>query len=280
MRTMLEKTQTTVTHENDQPVLTQEKHQYNLWQILTIWLAGSALMWIMGWVIYPALSRNLPAVDAVLLRMKLLTVGLIWQFVLSMLILYLEEGNLRLATIRRRFWLNHPISPKSGQKDKRLWWLLIPLLSLLLLLEFGAGPFLDGLWTRLFPFLAEPPGYSGAILFAPELRARWIGAWDLLALQVVLSLFNTFLGEEFLFHGLLLPKMNGLFGKGDWIVNGILFGLYHMHQPWGLPGNILSGWLLAYPAKRYRSNWFPILIHSAQSIFFIVIISGLVLGLA
>ena len=280
MRTMLEKTQTTVTHENDQPVLTQEKHQYNLWQILTIWLAGSALMWIMGWVIYPALSRNLPAVDAVLLRMKLLTVGLIWQFVLSMLILYLEEGNLRLATIRRRFWLNHPISPKSGQKDKRLWWLLIPLLSLLLLLEFGTAPFLDGLWTRLFPFLAEPPGYSGAILFAPELRARWIGAWDLLALQVVLSLFNTFLGEEFLFHGLLLPKMNGLFGKGDWIVNGILFGLYHMHQPWGLPGNILSGWLLAYPAKRYRSNWFPILIHSAQSIFFIVIISGLVLGLA
>jgi len=37
---------------------------------------------------------------------------------------------------------------------------------------------------------------------------------------------------------------------------------------------------LAYPAKRYRSNWFPILIHSGQSIFFIVIIFGLVLGLA
>jgi len=280
MTVLLKKNETEMTQRNDQLVPTQEKNQYNLWQILTIWLTGSALMWIMGWVIYPALSRNLPVVEAGLLRMKLLTVGLIWQFVLSMIILYLEEGNLRLATIRRRFWLNNPISPKSGQKDIRLWWLLIPFLLLVVLLEFAAGPFLDGLWVRLFPFLEEPPGYSGAALFAPELRTRWIGAWDLLALQVVLSIFNTFLGEEFLFHGLLLPKMNGLFGKADWIVNGILFGLYHLHQPWGLPGNILSGWLLAYPAKRYRSNWFPILIHSGQSIFFIVIILGLVLGLA
>ena len=280
MTVLLKKNETEMTQRNEQLVPTQEKNQYNLWQILTIWLTGSALMWIMGWVIYPALSRNLPVVEAGLLRMKLLTVGLIWQFVLSMLILYLEEGNLRLATIRRRFWLNNPISSKSGQKDNRLWWLLIPFLLLVVLLEFAAAPFLNGLWVRLFPFLAEPPGYSGAALFAPELRTRWIGAWDLLALQVVLSVFNTFLGEEFLFHGLLLPKMNGLFGKADWIVNGILFGLYHLHQPWGLPGNILSGWLLAYPAKRYRSNWFPILIHSGQSLFFIVIILGLVLGLA
>lgn len=280
MTTLLKKNEIELTQANDQLVLTQEKTQYNLWQILTLWLTGSALMWIMGWVMYPALSRNLPAVEAGLLRMKLLTVGLAWQFVLSMIILYLEEGNLRLTTIRRRFWLNNPISPKSGQKDNRLWWLLIPFLLLVILLEFAAGPFLNGLWTRLFPLLAEPPGYSGAALFAPELRTRWMGAWGLLALQVVLSIFNTFLGEEFLFHGLLLPKMNGLFGKSDWIVNGILFGLYHLHQPWGLPGNILSGWLLAYPAKRYRSNWFPILIHSAQSIFFIVVILGLVLGLA
>jgi len=280
MTILLKKNKTEMTQGNDQLVLTQEKNQYNLWQILTIWLTGSAPMWIMGWVIYPALSRNLSVVEAGLLRMKLLTVGLIWQFVLSMIILYLEEGNLRLATIRRRFWLNNPISPKSGQKNNRLWWLLIPFLLLVILLELAAAPFLNGLWIRLFPFLTEPPGYSGAALFAPELRTRWIGAWDLLALQVVLSIFNTFLGEEFLFHGLLLPKMNGLFGKRDWIMNGILFGLYHLHQPWGLPGNILSGWLLAYPAKRYRSNWFPILIHSGQSIFFIVIIFGLVLGLA
>src|ERR1044072_5912672 len=120
MTILLKKNQTELMQGNDQLILTSEKNQYNLWQILTLWLTGSALMWIMGWVIYPALSRNVSVVEAGLLRMKLLTMGLIWQFVLSMIILYLEEGNLRLATICRRFWLNTPMSPKSGQKDKRL----------------------------------------------------------------------------------------------------------------------------------------------------------------
>src|SRR5215212_1881384 len=161
MTILLKKNQTEMMQENDPLVLTQEKNQYNLWQILTIWLSGSALMWIMGWVIYPALSRNVPVVEAGLLRMKLLTVGLVWQFVLSMIILYLEEGNLRLTTIRRRFWLNNPISPKSKQENNRLWWLLIPFLLLVILLEFAAGPFLNGLWVRLFPFLAEPPASMG-----------------------------------------------------------------------------------------------------------------------
>lgn len=280
MSITLEKKQPNTTQGNDPLALLQENNQYNIWQILTIWLTGSALMWIMGWVIYPALSRDLSVVEAGLLRIRLLTVGLIWQFLLSMIILYMEKGNLRLTTIRRRFWLNTPISPKTGQKDRRLWWLILPLLMLMVVIEMGLDPILNGTWIKLFPFLAEPPGYSPAILFAPELRSLWLGAWDLLALQVVLSVFNTFLGEEFLFHGVLLPKMNGVFGKWDWAANGILFGLYHLHQPWGLPGNIVSGLLLAFVAKRYRSNWFPILLHSGQSVYFIFLILGLVLGLA
>ncbi len=260
--------------------LEQEESQYSLWQILGIWLAAGAPMWILGWLVYPALSSDFTAVDAALLRIQLLTVGLVWQFLLAMLILYREQGNIRVQTIRRRFWLNGPISPKTGQRDNRLWWLLVPFLLLNIVQELGLAPFLNDLWTRLVPFVAEPEGYSPAILFAPENQALWIGAWNLLALQVVLSLFNTFLGEELLFRGVLLPKMKGVFGRWDWVANGFAFGLYHLHQPWGLPGNILHGLLLAFTGKRYRSNWFPIILHSGQSIYFIVLILGLVLGLA
>jgi membrane protease YdiL (CAAX protease family) len=248
--------------------------------MIGIWLAAGAPMWILGWLVYPALSQGLPAVDAGLLRIKLFTVGLVWQFVLSMLILYREAGNLRIETVRRRFWLNNPVSPKTDQKNNRLWWLLVPLILLNVALELGLAPFLNDAWTKALPFLAEPEGYSPAILFAPELRALWIGAWDLLALQVVLSVFNTFLGEEFIFRGVLLPKMKGVFGRWDWAANGVLFGLYHLHQPWGLPGSILHGLLLAFTGKRYRSNWFPIILHSGQSVYFIFLILGLVLGLA
>jgi len=266
--------------EKNRSVLELEKGQYALWQIFGIWLAAGAPMWILGWLVYPGLSQNLTSVDAGLLRIKLFTVGLIWQFVLAMLILYREEGNIRVETIRRRFWLNSPVSPKTGQKDNRLWWLLVPLILLNAAQELGLAPFLNDLWVEVLPFLAEPEGYSPAVLFAPELRSLWNGAWDLLALQVVLSLFNTFLGEEFIFRGVLLPKMKGVFGRWDWVANGIAFGLYHLHQPWGVPGSILHGLLLAFTGKHYRSSWFPIILHSGQSVYFIFLILGLVLGLA
>ena len=254
--------------------------QYSLWQILGIWLAGGAPMWILAWLVYPAVSRDLPAADAGLLLMKLLLMGLVWQFVLSMIILYREEGNLRLSTIRRRFWLNNPVSPKTGQKNNRLWWLLIPLMLLVVALELGLAPFLNEVWTTLFPFLAEPQGRSMDASFAPEMRARWIGAWDFLALFVILSLFNNFLSEEFLFRGVLLPKMKSVFGSWEWVANGVIFGLYHLHQPWGIPGNILFGCLMAFTGKRYRSNWFPIILHNGQAFYFGFLILGLVLGLA
>jgi hypothetical protein len=38
--------------------------------------------------------------------------------------------------------------------------------------------------------------------------------------------------------------------------------------------------LYAFTGRRYRSNWFPIIIHSGQSVYFIFLILGLVLGLA
>ena len=266
--------------ENDRSTVEQEKGQYTPGKIFGIWLAAGAPMWILGWLVYPALSQNLTAVDAGLLRIKLLTIGLAWEFVLAMLILYREEGNIRIATIARRFRLNHPVSPKTGQKDKRLWWLLILFLPLIYVLQSKVAPVLTGIWTGLLPFLAEPPGYSNAALFTPEVRSLWAGAWDLLGLMVLLSVFNTFLGEEFIFRGALLPRMNGVFGRWDWVANAVIFGLYHLHQPWGIPGSILSGLLYAFTAKRYRSTWFSIILHSGQSLFFLVLILGLVLGLA
>jgi membrane protease YdiL (CAAX protease family) len=258
----------------------EQTDQYTLWQILGIWLAGGAPLWIFGWLVHPALRQGLPALDTGLLWIKLLIIGLVWQFVLSMFILYREEGNIRISTIRRRFWLNNPVSPRTGQKDNRLWWLLMPLMLLVVALELGLAPFLNDIWTKIFPFLAEPQSRSLDALFAPELRARWIGAWDFFVLFVIASVFNNFLSEEFLFRGVLLPKMKGVFGRWDWIANGVAFGLYHLHMPWSIPGNILFGWLMAFTGKRYRSNWFPIILHNGQAFYFGFLILGLVLGLA
>ena len=259
---------------------TFKKDQYTLWQILGIWLAAGAPMWLLGWVAYPALSAGLSPVDAGLLRMKLLTAGLIWHFVLAMIILYREEGNIRLGTISRRFWLNHPVSASTGKTKKALWWWIIPLILLVALLEIALRSSLIDVWLKVFPFFADPGGSNFDAVFAPENRAQWIGNWRLLGLFLTSSVFNTFLGEEFIFRGVLLPKMEGVFGKWDWVANGILFSLYHLHQPWGILATIPGDLVIAYSGKRFRSNWFPIILHSGQAVFFLFLILGLVLGLA
>lgn len=261
-------------------VTTSAKKQYALWQIIGIWLAAGAPMWLLGWLVYPALSVGLPNLEAGLLRIKLMAVGLVWQFVLAMIVVYYEEGNFRLGTIRRRFWLNHPVSARTGETKKALWWWIVPLMLLVFVLEIGLRSMLVQLWTGIFPFLAEPEGYDMSALFAPGLRGTWVGAWDLLGLFLVLSLFNTFLGEEFLFRGVLLPKMEGVFGKWDWVANGILFSFYHLHQPWGILATIPGDLIFAYSGRRFHSNWFPIILHSGQTIFLLFVILGLVLGLA
>lgn len=273
-------TQELTSTNNVQSVPVAADNQYTLRQILVIWFAAGAPLWIFAWAVHPTLSQGLSALDSGLLWMKLDLVGLVWQFALSMFILYRETGSLRIASISRRFWLNNPISPRTGQRDNRFWWLLIPLMILVVALELGLAPFLTGLWTKLFPFLAEPPSRSLDVLFAPEMHARWIGAWDFFALFVIVSLFNNFLSEEFLFRGVLLPRMKGVFGRGDWVANGVIFGAYHLQMPWTIPVNILFGWLMAFTARRYRTNWFPIILHNGQAFYFGFLILGLVLGLA
>ena len=256
--------------------------QYTLPKILGIWSAVAIPMAILSWTVAPALAPESIDMRAGVTRIAVLTVGVIWQFILSMIILHGEEGDLRWPTIRRRFWLNPPQHSKTGEPQGRLWLWLGPLIILGFVIAFAIAPVLNDLWVSIFPFLAEPPGYSLAgFLDTPEAKAQLVGAWGLLALFIVQAVFNSFLGEEFIFRGVLLPKMNCVFGKWDWVANGVLFGVYHLHQPWGIPGNILNGiFLYAFPAKRFRSTWLAIIIHSVENVFFLFLLLGLVLGLA
>jgi membrane protease YdiL (CAAX protease family) len=90
--------------------------------------------------------------------------------------------------------------------------------------------------------------------------------------------FNTVLGEELLFRGLLLPRMKGAFGRWDWVANGVLFALYHLHVPWVIPQTLLvDTFAEAYPSRRYRSALIGILVHSSQSLVFLVLLLFLVL---
>ena len=101
--------------------------QYRLSKLVLIWLVTALPMGILGWVVAPALVN---ATHNPFARTAVLAVGLVWQFVLAMILVYQEAGNLRWSTIRQRLFLTTPRSPRTGKPSARLWWWLIPLILL------------------------------------------------------------------------------------------------------------------------------------------------------
>jgi membrane protease YdiL (CAAX protease family) len=258
--------------------------QYSLGKILGIWALAAVPMGILSWVVFPALAPDaeLDPLGAGVVRIALLTIGLIWLFVLSLIIVQQEEGDLRWATIKRRLRLNAPRDPKTGKTRRRVWLWVIPFVIGIAVWQMLLAPSVNRLWVSIFPFFAEPAGYSMAAVFqSEEILNRLVGAWWFLGLYVVNTIFNTILGEEFLFRGVLLPKMEGVFGEWSWLANGLLFGFYHLHQPWGIVGSIVSGaFFYAFPSWRFRTTWMGVIVHSAQSVYLSFLILGVVLGLA
>jgi hypothetical protein len=251
--------------------------QYNLAKILGIWVAVAAPMGLLAWVVFPALKDNVNMNPGIFLWV-LMIIGLMWEVILSLAILYRETGTLNLAAIRHRTWRQRPRDPMTGQPRGRLWLWLIPVILLAAVFEFSASPALNGLWTSILPFFAEPPGYSlESLMDAPQQR---VGAWYLLVLWAFQFVGNYLLGEEFLWRSVLLPKMRGVFGKWDWLANAVLFGGYHWHKPWNIPSAIVTGIFYTYPSRRFRSAWFGLIVHGIDGLFFLVIMLGLVLGLA
>jgi hypothetical protein len=251
----------------------QEQVQYTLWQILGIWAIVSLPMALMIWVVLPIILPYSPLHPGITYWL-LIILGMIWEFIVALAIMYRELGTLRWSAIRQRLWLQTPRDPETGQPNRRLYWWLIPPLLFDALVVIALGRFLDAPMARLFPALQPAPYMEMSQLATPEFH----GAWWLLGITLVSLIFNYFLGEAFLWHGVLLPRMRGAFGKYDWIANAVLFGLYHLHKPWALPSIIVSNLAYSWPARRFRSNWMAVIVHGAEGIPVLVMVLAVILG--
>jgi membrane protease YdiL (CAAX protease family) len=242
--------------------------QYSLPKILAVWAAAALPMGALSWIVAPILEdsfggeENVPLVKALLLC---LTLGLIWQFILVVFLVRREQGTLRWSTVRDALWLRAPRDPNSGRRGGRVWLVLIPLLLAFFVVH------------TVIPAVPQPENRDFAEFLSSDVGKDFLdGAWGWFVVVVLLQIFNTVLGEELLFRGLLLPRMNGVFGRGDWAANGVIFAGYHLHVPWAMPAALLDMFILAYPTKRYRSAWIGIVVHSAQSVFITLAVLSLV----
>ena len=242
--------------------------QYSLAQILAVWAAAALPMGILAWIVAPAIkdsfsgTGNVPLTKALLL---VLTAGLFWQCLLVAGLVWREQRTLRWTVIRDVLWLRSPRSPSTGRVGGRLWLLLIPLTLL-----FALGGFV--------PTFSTPKDRDIATWIGTESGKHFMqGNWGWYAVILLLFLINI-LGEELLFRGVLLPRMRRAFGRRDWLANAVLFTVYHLHEPWLMPGTFVCDTLAyVYPSRRYQSTWIGIIVHGGQTLFFGALLLALVL---
>jgi len=234
--------------------------QYSIRAIVGLWAAAAVPMGVLAWLVAPAISHHLDG-PAPLARALLVctTAGLVWQFVLVAGVLFAEQRTLRWSVVKDALRLHRPRSPRSGRAGGRTWWIVVPLI-LLVGLEEG------------LPRLPHPVSHDFGVFMQSDAAETLLhGSWGWFALLAVMAVFNTVLGEELFFRGLLLPRMAGAFGRWDWVANGALFAGYHVHAFWSMPAILLvDTFALAGASKRYGSTWIGIAVHSAQSVVLLI----------
>jgi len=250
--------------------------QYSFSQIVWIWALASIPGGLLFWLGLPVLDRVTDISVAYLVPI-VTVIPYFWQFTLAFLILKKEGGNLDWNSIKDRLWLRTTTDPRTGQRNNALWLWVIPLIAAYALTEiFPILKSINDGWARILP-IHEPARYSFGVL--AENPGALIGDWGFFLIILAVSVLT--ISEEIIFRGILLPKMNGVFGRADWIANGLLFAFYHLEQPWTWPGKILYSTLFfALPARLFRSTWFSTAVHLSQGLYFLFLALGLVLGLA
>jgi membrane protease YdiL (CAAX protease family) len=254
----------TTTAEPSTRTETAPIRQYTVGGAIRVWAAAALPMGALSWAFAPWLASQLSGPGA-LVRALLtaLTIGLAWQFALVLILVHREQGTLRWGVVKDALWLHAPRRPRTGRRGGWAWLVIVPLILAVFVIE-------------MLPALPAPGDRDMGLFLESRAGQGFLsGNWVWFAIIVTMGIFNTALGEELLFRGLLLPRMNGVFGRWDWAANGVLFGLYHLHVPWAIPRTLLDTFILAYPSRHYRSALIGIAVHSAQTI----VVSALVLAL-
>jgi membrane protease YdiL (CAAX protease family) len=169
------------------------------------------------------------------------------ELVAGLVLLRREGYRISLDALRDRIRLHWP-------KGWRAWLLAVIVLILGMSFSMAMGPVNRTLASA--PGFAPPEWWpaasnptvqvSGAADVFPDIKLRGNFLFVLQYLFIGL-VFNIF-GEEIYYRGYLLPRMRGVFGKWDWVANGVLFTLKHVYQRWLFPGLVVGGLCFAFAA--------------------------------
>lgn len=229
----------------------EDTTQLTWWQIAIAFFIPSAGGLVLFHVLLPILVEN--GMGRITSWALLAIIGL-GTILLAGIFLVRREANEMQLTFRQRIGL-------KGLKDGREWGLYLILLFIGILLALLVQPvtlaFMDvlGLYPPdYYPFILDPrinPTQVPESQFSPDVAIQ--GNFILIPLMMLTLLINI-LSEEIYFRGYLLPKMVKL-GDLGWILNGVLFALYHVFQLWLFPSLLVVSLVFAFLFYKSRSLW-------------------------
>ena len=151
-------------------------------------------------------------------------------------------------------------------KGADFWWVVGGLLAVAVFsgLLFGLARIIDPKFLPIPPFMEVP---NGNLLW---IFVGWIPLY-----------ICNILGEELLWRGYVLPRQELVFGKSAWLVNGLLWLLFHWSTKLPtmvllLPTTLIVPWIV----QRRQNTWVGILIHGIfNALGFIATVTGIMKGL-
>ena len=247
----------TATARSDAAVSSVEIPQLRIGRIFAVWAAAALPMAALAWVVAPALYDHFAGVGDVPMFKALivsLAIGMVWQFVLVAILVGREQREAPLVDGPRGALA--PLSSEPAQRPRR-WSLVARRDPADPRVHLRAGAARDRAGTR-----------RPAILHAPRVGCRQGVPGR--GLRLVRPHPRDVRLQHHARRRAPVPRVppsgiNGAFGRGDWVANGLLFAGYHLHVPWAIPGTLLDMFTIAYPTKRYRSAWIGIAVHGARA---------------
>ncbi len=152
--------------------------QYTLWQILGIWALVALPMALLVWVVVPAIIPYSPLPPGITYWLAII-VGMAWEFVVALVIIYRELGTLRWSAIRQRTWLQTPRDPKTDQPNRKLYWWVLPPLLLDALGDCRSWRLSGCAYSLVVSWCAGPAVHRYGSIGSPRVRGPMVDHWEL-----------------------------------------------------------------------------------------------------
>jgi membrane protease YdiL (CAAX protease family) len=256
----------------DQEGTTQEIPQYNIWMILFMFIWPAALFIFMIHVVVPLFWTPKPGEFLpTWIFLTVATLGNGAELVVALVLLRREGYPLTLRGLRERARLRWP-------KGWKKWALAI---AVAMVLAFAYRFLIEATGTNM----ASIPGFIPPEYFPPALNPNaavtsiegifpdvtLAGNWIFFIIFFFVFGGVNVIGEELYYRSFLLPKMRAVFGRWDWVANGVLFTLKHVYQRWLYIGILGGSLAFAFIGGPIGSVYLSIIFHwLANNLMFLI----------